>query len=71
MAATKWGGEIMGMSDLGLVREGFLADLLMVNGDPTEDVRILQDRDNLLMIMKDGAYHKAPRQADARRIAAE
>ena len=50
---------------------GFLADLLLVNGDPAEDVRILQDRDNLLMIMKDGAYHKAPRAADARRIAAE
>jgi imidazolonepropionase-like amidohydrolase len=71
MAATKWGGEIMGMSDLGLVREGYLADLLMVNGDPTEDVRILQDKDNLLMIMKDGAYHKAPRTSDARRMAAE
>jgi hypothetical protein len=42
-----------------------------VNGDPTADVRILQDRDNLLMIMKDGAYHKAPPQAGARRLAAE
>jgi hypothetical protein len=24
------------------------------------DVTLLQDRNNLLMIMKDGAYHKAP-----------
>ena len=73
MAATKWGGEIMGMGDeLGLVRENYLADLLLVNGDPTEDVRILQDRDNLLMIMKDGAYHKRPaEQFTARRLAAE
>ncbi|HXQ50766.1 MAG TPA: amidohydrolase family protein [Stellaceae bacterium] len=72
MAATKWGGEIMGMGDeLGLVKEGYLADLLLVNGDPTQDVRILQDRDNLLMIMKDGAYHKAPSLAAARRLAAE
>jgi len=72
MAATKWGGELMGMGgELGLVREGYLADLLLVNGNPCADVRILQDRDNLLMIMKDGAYHKAPPQGAARRMAAE
>src|SRR6185436_4048629 len=35
VGATKWGGEIMGMGDeLGLVRKGFLADLLLVDGDP-------------------------------------
>ena len=45
MAATKWGGEIMGMGDeLGLVKEGYLADLLLVDGDPTEDIAILQDK---------------------------
>jgi imidazolonepropionase-like amidohydrolase len=61
MAATLWGGEIMGMGDeLGLVKEGYLADLLLVDGDPTEDITIMQDKDRLLMIMKDGAYHKAP-----------
>ncbi|HEY3919955.1 MAG TPA: amidohydrolase family protein [Stellaceae bacterium] len=61
MAATKWGGEIMGMGDeLGLVKEGYLADLLLIDGDPTRDVTIMQDKDRLLMIMKDGAYHKAP-----------
>jgi imidazolonepropionase-like amidohydrolase len=72
MAATKWGGELMGMSgELGLVRQGALADLLLVAGDPTRDVRILQDRDNLLMIMKDGAYHKAPAVGLQHRAAAE
>lgn len=61
MAATKWGGEIMGMGDkLGLVKEGYLADLLLVDGDPTADIAIMQDKARLLMIMKDGAYHKAP-----------
>jgi imidazolonepropionase-like amidohydrolase len=72
MAATKWGGELMGMGDeLGLVREGYLADLLLVQGDPTADVRILQERDNLLAIMQNGAWHKAPQAAAARRLAAE
>lgn len=60
MAATKWGGQIMGMDDLGLVKEGYLADLLLVRGDPVKDVSLLQDRDNLVMIMKDGVYHKRP-----------
>jgi imidazolonepropionase-like amidohydrolase len=61
MAATQWGGEIMGMGDeLGLVKEGYLADLLLVDGDPVADIRIMQDKARLLMIMKDGAYHKAP-----------
>lgn len=60
-AATKYGGQIMGMgSELGMIREGFLADLLLVDGDPIADVRILQDKNRLLAIMKDGKFHKAP-----------
>ena len=59
IGATKWGGELMGLN-VGQVKEGYLADLLLVDGDPTKDVSIVQDADNLLMIMKDGAYHRAP-----------
>ena len=58
-AATKWGGELMDMN-LGQIKQGYLADLLLFNGDPTQDVSILQDRDNLIAIMKDGDFHKAP-----------
>jgi len=58
-AATKLGGELMGM-ELGVVERGYLADLLLVDGDPCADITILQDQQNLLMIMKDGKYHKAP-----------
>lgn len=58
-AATQFGGELMGL-EVGLVREGWLADLLLVDGDPTRDVAILQDKDRLAMIMKGGALHKAP-----------
>jgi imidazolonepropionase-like amidohydrolase len=64
VAATKYGGELMGM-DVGLVEDGKLADLLLVEGDPTADVRLLQDRDKLLAIMKGGRFHKAPK-ADER-----
>ena len=71
--ATVVGAELMGMGDrLGQVREGFLADLLLVRGDPTRDVALLQKRENLAMIMKGGALHKAPGvAADRALIAAE
>ena len=73
MAATKNGGQIMGMGDeLGMIKEGFLADMLLVDGDPIANVRILQEQHRLLAIMKDGRFHKAPqpRQAYEQRLSA-
>lgn len=61
-AATKLGGELMDLP-VGLVRAGWLADLLLVEGDPTGNVAILQDKANLAMIMKDGSLYKAPAEA--------
>jgi imidazolonepropionase-like amidohydrolase len=61
VAATKLGGELMGMgAQLGLVRPGYLADLLLIDGDPTRDIRILQDRQRIKMIMQGGRLHKSP-----------
>ena len=68
--ATKLGGELMGM-DVGEVKEGCLADLLLVDGNPAADVAILQDADRLSAIMKDGAFHKRPAAAPAQIQAAE
>ena len=51
----------MEIPDLGLVKDGFLADLLLIDGNPVEDVTILQDKDKILMVMKDGEYWKEPR----------
>ena len=59
-AVTKLGGEIMEIPDLGLVKDGYLADLLLVDGDPVEDITLLQDRDKILMVMLDGEYWKEP-----------
>jgi imidazolonepropionase-like amidohydrolase len=63
-AATKYGGELMQM-DVGLVKEGYLADLIMVDGDPAKDVTILQDATRITGIMKDGDFHKEPFMANA------
>jgi imidazolonepropionase-like amidohydrolase len=61
VAATRLGGEIMGRpGELGVIQPGALADLLLVDGDPLADIAVLQDRDALRMIMKDGALHRAP-----------
>jgi imidazolonepropionase-like amidohydrolase len=61
VGATRWGGEIMGMpGELGQLRDGFLADMLLVDGDPLEDLSMLEDRARLLAIMKDGVFHKRP-----------
>jgi imidazolonepropionase-like amidohydrolase len=61
LAATRLGGQLMGMGEeLGQIKAGYLADLLLVDGDPTRDVSILQDRTRLLAIMKGGHFHKAP-----------
>jgi len=61
LAATRLGGQLMGMGEeLGQIKAGYLADLLLVDGDPTRDVSVLQDRTRLLAIMKGGHFHKAP-----------
>lgn len=55
LSATKLGGEIMGMPDrLGQIKEGYLADILIVDGDPVADVAVLQDHNKINLIMKDG-----------------
>jgi imidazolonepropionase-like amidohydrolase len=56
---TKIGGEVMGLSsELGQVKEGYIADLLLVDGDPLQDLDILVHEQNLHVIMKDGALYK-------------
>ena len=53
--ATKHGAELMGRQhELGTVTEGKLADLVVVDGDPVEDLSLLGDPDNLLAVMQGG-----------------
>jgi imidazolonepropionase-like amidohydrolase len=46
--------------ELGIVREGFLADLLLIDGDPLANIAILRDGRRILAVMKDGRFAKAP-----------
>jgi imidazolonepropionase-like amidohydrolase len=44
---------------LGVVEAGALADLLLVDGDPIANIKLIEDpARNFVVIMKDGRIHK-------------
>jgi imidazolonepropionase-like amidohydrolase len=56
---TRIGGQVMGLGkELGEVKEGYIADLLLVDGDPLEDLDIVVHEKNLHVIMKEGSLYK-------------
>jgi imidazolonepropionase-like amidohydrolase len=57
-ATTFHGGQVMDLP-VGLLTEGYFADVLVVDGDPVSDVTLLQDPANLRVIMQGGRFHKA------------
>lgn len=65
--ATSGNAELLALSGprspypgkLGVVQEGALADLLLVDGDPIADITLVEDpARNFLVIMKDGKIYK-------------
>lgn len=65
--ATSTNAELLALSGLrnpypgklGVVEEGALADLLLVNGNPLENINLIEDPDeNFTVIMKDGKIYK-------------
>lgn len=54
--ATANGGKIVGRPDVGMVAEGFLADILVVDGDPSQDIDLLAEPSNLHAVMRDGRF---------------
>ena len=60
VSATRTNAELFGMeSEIGTVEEGKLADLLVVEGNPLENIAVLQKRDNLRLVMKGGRILKS------------
>ena len=54
-AATGWAAECLGIGrELGTVEKGKLADLVVVDGDPLADLRILTDLARIRLVVKDG-----------------
>jgi len=66
-AATAGNAELLALSGprnpypgrLGVVQEGAIADLLLVDGDPIANIALIEDpAKNFLVIMKDGTIYK-------------
>ena len=65
---TSTAGELLALSGprnpyaasgkLGVIEEGAAADILLVDGNPLEDVKVVGERKNLRVIIKDGKIHK-------------
>jgi imidazolonepropionase-like amidohydrolase len=55
--ATLYAAEALGTPDRGQLQAGLLADIIGVEGDPAEDVTLLQD---VRFVMKDGVVYKLP-----------
>ena len=64
--ATAVGGDLMGLKgELGVIKDGALADLLLVDADPLLDQSVLVGPDHFMMIMKDGDMYRDPRSRHA------
>jgi imidazolonepropionase-like amidohydrolase len=55
VATTKTAAECLRWGDrVGTLAPGKLADIVIVNGDPLANIRVLEDRERIALVMKDG-----------------
>ncbi len=55
LSATRTNAELFGLADeIGTVEEGKQADLIVVDGQPLDDVAVLQNADNIRLVMRGG-----------------
>ena len=58
VAATSHAAQCLGMeADVGSIEVGKKADLILVDGDPLEDVTILEKGKSVALVMKGGEVH--------------
>ena len=59
LTMTKNNAELLKKEDkLGTLEEGKFADIILVDGDLLKDPKVLQNRDNIRVIMKNGEFFK-------------
>lgn len=57
VSATRSGAELLGLDNVGQIKAGYLADMVVVDGDPLADIGVLE---RPVLVMKGGAIHVAP-----------
>ena len=57
-SGTSNAAKFLGFNNMGLVKENYIADLILVNSNPLDDVSILSDNDNILGVFQDGTEVK-------------
>ncbi len=66
VAATSGAASAIDFADVGTVAPGKFADLVCVEGDPLEDIKILQDLQRIPLVIKDGWIVADRRRVDVR-----
>jgi imidazolonepropionase-like amidohydrolase len=51
ISATRVNAEMMGLSEIGLLEKGKIADVIAVEGDPLKDIKTLS---KVVLVIKDG-----------------
>ena len=58
VSATGWAAECLGLEkEIGTVQRGKVSDLVVVDGDPMQDITILQDKSRIKLVMKEGEVY--------------
>lgn len=58
VASTKTAAECLGYEDIGLVKEGYVADFILTKENPLDNIGILKDHDEIKVVAKDGKIYK-------------
>ena len=59
VATTQTASEVLGLDKkIGTLEKGKLADLVVFDGNPLDDITLLQKKDKLLVVMKEGCFYK-------------
>jgi imidazolonepropionase-like amidohydrolase len=67
--ATRNAAEALGMlGDIGSLEPGKLADVIAVDGDPLRNIRVLQDRERIRLVMKEGEVYVDKLSADRKYV---
>jgi imidazolonepropionase-like amidohydrolase len=66
-AATQWAARCLGLErELGTIEKGRLADMVVVNGNPLDDVKVLLDSARIELVLKGGVISADRRSSSPR-----